>query len=136
MRQRHFLITVIFTLALFLITGALVSCSHSRQTANETEIPANERVTVTEYSSVQFDARESVPEVKATATTQEMSINDGHTILENICAQCHLVQSLLQIKKSSPEWEEILQQMEMMGVHLSEIDKSVLIGYLVSTEQP
>jgi hypothetical protein len=136
MRQRLFLITMIFTLVLFLITGVLVSCSRPRQTANETEIPADAQVTVIEHGSVLFEARESVPEVTATDTAQEMSIKDGHTILENICAQCHLVQTLLQIKKSRPEWEGVLQQMEMMGVHLSEIDKSVLLNYLVATEEP
>ena len=136
MRQRHFHNTVIFTLALLLITGALVSCSHPRQTTNKTKVPADAQVAAIDHASVQFEARENFPVIIATTTVQEMSINDGHTILENICAQCHLVQSLLQIKKSRPEWEGVLQQMEMMGVHLSNIDKSVLLDYLVATEEP
>jgi cytochrome c5 len=136
MRYRRFLPVKIYMLAMFLILGLLVSCSTPHTAATQIESSGGDQETRVEHASVQVDAQEVTIDVKATNPTQEMSINDGQTILENTCAQCHLAQSLLETKKSPAEWEAVLQQMALMGVRLSETEKIVLIEYLATTEEP
>jgi hypothetical protein len=136
MQNKQSLTKGIYTVALLMILVLLPSCTISRTTASQIEAQGSDQGTLNEHALVQFDAREKAPEVSATITTQEISIRDGSTILENNCTQCHLVQSLLQIKKSRIGWEEALGKMEAMGIHLSETEKITLLDYLASNEEP
>jgi hypothetical protein len=135
MRKRHSLGNLFYTSAIILILVLLVSCSALQSPTTQIKAPVDDQEMLREYASVQVDARESAPEVKVTTTTQEMSLIDGRSILENNCAECHLVQSLLQIKKSRTEWEGALQQMELIGIHLNETEKVVLLDYIATIEE-
>jgi hypothetical protein len=136
MRKRHFLRNLFYALAIILILVPLVSCSALQSTTTQIKVPVNDQKMLREYASVQVDARESAPEVNVTTTTQKMSLIDGRSIIENNCARCHLVQSLLQSKKSRTEWEGALQQMELMGIHLNVTERVVLLDYLATKEEP
>jgi cytochrome c5 len=61
---------------------------------------------------------------------------DGPSLLESHCAQCHTTQRLGHIKKSQTEWETTLAQMEAIGVHLTENEKVVLLNYLSTAGKP
>jgi hypothetical protein len=135
MRKRHILGSIIYILAFTLILVTQASCSTPHIITTPIKPLSDDQETTFGNVMVEANARESTSEVKEPVVTQEMSINDGRPILENICAQCHLVQSLLEIKKSRIEWEGVLQQMEIMGVHLSENEKVTLLDYLATSEK-
>jgi hypothetical protein len=136
MGNRNWLNNLVFTLAFIIILTPLAACTTSRTTASKIGVQDGGQVALNDHGLVQFDAREIAPEVSATITTQEISIRDGSTILENNCTQCHVVKSLLQIKKSRVGWEDALALMETMGVQLSETEKITLIDYLATNEEP
>jgi hypothetical protein len=133
---RNWLNNLVFTLAFIIILTPLAACTTSRSTASKIGVQGGGQVALNDHALVQFDAREIAPEVSVTITTQEISEKDGLTILVNNCTQCHLVQSLLQIKKSRIGWEEALGKMEAMGIHLSETEKITLLDYLATNEEP
>jgi hypothetical protein len=130
MRQRHFLVTVILGIFSPVIFVLLASCTTSPNADMQKETPPGVQEVLLEGADVQVDARLHVPETKETAVIQAPSMVDVQSIIESYCAQCHLVQSLLEIKKSRRDWEMSLQQMEKMGVHLSEAEKVILIDNL------
>lgn len=136
MRQRRLFTIVIFSIAFLANLVLLTSCGNIPVTDSQSDPRANEQEQVDARAVAQFDASVRLPEGNATAITQETSTIDGRSILESSCSQCHLVESLLQVKKSRTDWEGALQQMEMMGVHLSDTEKVSLLDYLATAEAP
>jgi LSD1 subclass zinc finger protein len=76
--------------------------------------------------------------VKDTArvVNQETSLQDGASLLNIRCAQCHTVELIKQTNQTRAEWENTLAQMEKMGVTLSNDEKIVLIDYLTGVDKP
>jgi hypothetical protein len=65
---------------------------------------------------------------RATTTLQ------GPSLLAIHCAQCHVIEGLLQIKKSLSEWDYTLTQMETLGADLDEQEKQILLDFLAVTD--
>lgn len=82
------------------------------------------------------DVRSSITAVEEPAATQVTQQADGLRVIEVRCSQCHVVQQLRQIQKSSAGWEETLVQMEALGVQLGDNEKTVLIDYLTNPGNP
>ncbi len=79
---------------------------------------------------VGFDAsalNSAAPEPISSPAT---AAQDGPSLLASHCSQCHSVQQLIQFKKSHSEWSKALDQMQAMGVRLSDTEKDVLLDYL------
>jgi LSD1 subclass zinc finger protein len=68
--------------------------------------------------------------------TQETSLQDGASLLNIRCAQCHTVELIKQTNQTRAEWENTLAQMKTMGVNLSADEKIVLIEYLTDISRP
>jgi len=136
MRNKSWQNNLVYTLVFIMILASLASCTTTSATASPIEAQGSDQEALNDQALVQFDVREKAPEVSVTITAQEISIKEGSTILENTCSQCHVVKSLLQIKKSRIGWEEALAQMETMGVHLNETEKITLLDYLATNEEP
>lgn len=68
--------------------------------------------------------------------TQETSLQDGASLINNRCARCHTIELIKQTKQMRAEWENTLARMEKMGVTLSDDEKIVLIDYLTGVDEP
>lgn len=136
MRQRRLITTIVFSIAFLANLVLLTSCGNIPVTDSQSDPRADDQEQLDARAVAQFDASVRLPEGNSTAITQETSTIDGRSILESSCSQCHLVESLLRVKKSRSDWEEALQQMEMMGVHLADTEKVILLDYLAATEAP
>jgi hypothetical protein len=136
MRERHLIHIIIFSIAFLAFPGLLASCGSASPTVFRNDARNIDQEKVDARAVAPFDASVGVPEVKVTAIVQETMRIDGGSILEAHCSQCHLVESLIQINKTPTEWEGVLQQMEMMGVHLAETEKASLLDYLTAAEKP
>jgi hypothetical protein len=86
--------------------------------------------------AVRLEARVSPPPPEQTVPPPVTSNVDAQSILENTCAQCHLIQSLVEINQSRADWERALQQMELLGVHIAEDEEVSLLDYLTGTTKP
>ncbi len=65
----------------------------------------------------------------------EKPIQDGPSLLQAHCTQCHEVQWLQQVKKTRIEWEKALSKMERFNVKISEAEKTVLLDYLAIADE-
>ncbi|NJC97584.1 MAG: hypothetical protein C3F07_13885 [Anaerolineales bacterium] len=84
-----------------------------------------------------FIAKSNMDDRNATLpVTQELSLQDGASLINSRCARCHSVELLKQTKQTGAEWEKSLAQMENMGVNLSADEKIVLIKYLTGMDMP
>lgn len=70
------------------------------------------------------------------ATSQEAGLQDGSSLIDSHCAQCHTIQRLKQTKKTRTGWENTLAKMERIGVSLSDTEKVVLLDYLTGIAEP
>jgi cytochrome c5 len=68
--------------------------------------------------------------------TQEMSLQDGASLINSRCARCHTAELIKQTKQTRAEWENTLAQMEKMGVTLTDDEKIVLIDHLIGVDEP
>jgi cytochrome c5 len=136
MQQKRLFVNLIFSIAFPVILVMMASCAHNPIPATQTDEPHDDQKVQVEHAASQVDARVHVPEVKEKAMIQETIAIDGRSILDNYCAQCHLVQSLLQTEKSRADWESALKQMEIMGVDLKETERSLLLDYLTNDREP
>jgi hypothetical protein len=136
MRPRYIFATIgfvtVFVVILVMLTAGFIPPGPVTKISTQTG-PRNVSV---ESAEVQVDAgasHSSTPEPLASPVTPKQ---DGPSLLESHCAQCHITRSLEQIKKSHAEWETTLAKMEAMGVHLNESEKVVLFEYLAVTDKP
>ena len=61
---------------------------------------------------------------------------DGPSLLQSRCTQCHELHWLQQVKKTRMQWEETVSQMKWFGVKISEAEQTVLLDYLATVDQP
>lgn len=88
------------------------------------------------HGEMQTDSDEPNLTAQESTTVKASSLQNGLSILESRCAQCHTPQWLKKTKKTQTEWEITLAQMERIGVHLSDTEKDILIDYLVYHVEP
>lgn len=119
-------LSIIFTVIAVLLFGYSIS---ARDIAS-----SSAQDTVVEYPAISTVFGELDSGIQKTAESTSDSINDGPSLLARHCTKCHTAQSLRRIKKQRAEWEMTLVQMERMGVRLSDIEKDVLLDYLVVTD--
>ncbi len=121
---------VIVVLALFIVfsisTSAVPSSNAISGVESATENPGE----------IQTDAGALNSTVQEPAVSQSASSQNGLSILESHCVQCHTTQWLMKNKKTRTEWEKTLVQMEIKGVHLSNTEKEDLIDYLIQSVEP
>ncbi len=61
---------------------------------------------------------------------------NGSSLLQSRCTQCHELQWLRQVKKTRTGWDETVSQMEWFGVKISDAEKTVLLDYLAGVDEP
>ncbi len=74
--------------------------------------------------------------IEPVASSPNMSQADGLLLLENRCSKCHLTDEIKQFKKSRSDWELTLNQMESLGIQLSEDERTMLLDYLATDHIP
>lgn len=130
MRPNH-LFTTIF---LYTITAAFLLLATAGCVPAKPELQANLAPDAREVLLEDDEVRENVDQGTSTAVesdlTQVAPQQNGKSILERYCAQCHLSQSLEQMRKPRSEWEGILRQMDRLGVKLSDDERTALLDYL------
>lgn len=136
MRPRFLLISMIYSTILAVFAVLLAACSTPASTVKQTEAPSNIWEKPAGRAEAQADAGTNISTVTEPVALQETPAQDGPALLEQHCAQCHLVQSLQQLRKSRSDWEKALAQMEKMGVQLDENEKLNLLNYLSTAGEP
>lgn len=136
MRPRYFLITMLSILIFIGIPALLSACSSHSSAISQINAPSGVPEALVEHTEVQVDDGALISATQEAAVSQVTSLQDGPSLLERHCAQCHLVQKLQQIKKPRAEWEKTLAQMEGMGVRLEAADKVNLLDYLTVADTP
>jgi hypothetical protein len=63
-------------------------------------------------------------------------LQEGPSLLQTRCTQCHALQKILQVKKTRTEWENALSKMESFNVKISDAEKKVLLDYLTTVDNP
>jgi len=104
-----------------------ISPAPIRPTENPNAQVENARVQNKTSSSI---SAARIPAVSQVVPPQDNPSIDGPSLLQNHCAQCHLVKLLEQSKKSRDDWEKTLSRMEEIGVRLSDAERSVLLDHL------
>lgn len=61
---------------------------------------------------------------------------EGPSILQAQCTQCHSLQKVLNVKKTSAGWEETLARMESYGTKINDSEKNLLLDYLTNVNKP
>ena len=131
MRPKYFFITIV-VMAFVVLTVKTISAR---------KMPLAKAATSNrEAQVVRDDAQLGNGELNSTTTEsieiKAMPIQDGPSILESRCVQCHTEQSILQKNKTRADWDKALIKMERLGVHLSDPEKVVLLDYLAPIIAP
>ena len=125
---------VAFLVAVLVLISACTVDVIAPGTGPPTIPPADTPVAQVPHAEVQVAAGATIPATAEPAAAQVTPPQDGSTLLEDHCAQCHTVQLLEQSKKTRTEWENTLGRMEGMGVHLSDTEKVLLLDYLATAD--
>jgi len=135
MRPRYLLI-IILTAFIFIVIFVQRSTVSQSRGLSPPITPKTDQVALVERVEDQVDATPFITATPEPVLIQAASQKDGPTLLESHCARCHTIQSLTQIKKSRPEWQNALAKMEALGVHLDDNEKIILLEYLELANQP
>jgi hypothetical protein len=127
---------LVFNLALFLVMVSLVSCATTSRPDAQPDSANIDSTILVRDPALRVDAEVSTSQLKDPDAPEVTSAVDAQSILDHTCAQCHVKQSLLSINQPRSAWESALQQMEKMGVHLSETEQAVLLDYLSGSTGP
>lgn len=136
MRSRNFFLNILFNAALAVLFTMLTSCSTFRNNAAQIYSPSEEQSAQMEEAGLQVDAWILNSAMTETATSEIKPMQDGLAILQANCIGCHVTAWFDQFEKSISEWEEVLDQMEAMGVRLSDTEKGILLNYLAVADRP
>jgi cytochrome c5 len=136
MRPKYLFTTISFVLVFAVVLVMLAIGFIPLRGGNQADSQSDAREVTVERVDVQIAASTYIPSTTEPLVSETASRQDGPSLLESHCAQCHNTQSLEQTKKSYAEWEKTLSHMETMGVHLDESEKVVLIKYLAVTDNP
>lgn len=135
MRPSHFL-TGIFISSVFVV-GIVLIAAYALPTKS---IPSTNLKSHSEEEAVErevvIQSRSINEQPNQPAAVQSTPFPDGPSIIENHCERCHIPQLIIQVKKSRSEWEQTLDQMEKMGVSMSEDEKTTLLDFLISGDNP
>jgi len=122
----------IFTALIVLLTAGSIPPSSVTQNNSRSDA----RDALVERDEAHVDNGELISPTIPPVVSQVTPSQDGLSIIESRCTQCHVAQQLKQIKKPRSEWEKTLAQMEMMGVHLSDSERGALFNYLAVADKP
>ena len=136
LRSRYFLVTMISVAvtSVFILLIAVGFLPPSP--VDQTVTPINVQDPLVERVDPKVDAGASNSPATEPAVSQVTPLQDGQSLLESYCTQCHLAQLLEEVNKSRSDWEKTLAQMESMGVHLDDAEKVILLDYLAGAARP
>ncbi len=69
-------------------------------------------------------------------SSSETALQEGSSLLQTRCTQCHSLKTIQQAKKTRAEWEKTLSKMESFGAKISDTEKNVLLDYITSVNKP
>jgi hypothetical protein len=130
MRPKDLFITIIVNAVFAAVLGLLTSCSMPQKSVTQTVSSRDVRDALAEQVAFQADAGAVVSIAEGPVAPHDMPVQSGLSLLQSHCSGCHLTAWIDQIEKPRAEWEEILERMESMDVHLSDSEKDVLLDYL------
>ena len=135
LQPRYFIVTIM-SVAIFAIVILLVAAGYlPLGTVDKTVSPIDDRDPMLDRVELSVDAGASVPAVTGPAASHAAT-QDGRSLLDSYCTQCHTARSFEGIEKSRSDWENTLAQMEALGVHLEEAEKVILLDYLAGDARP
>ena len=124
-------LAAVLTLAITLLT----SCKPNQEYVIQEVPTSGGQKTSTGLIPTQVEANHPVTATTESAAEQGVAVQDGQALLKQHCAMCHIVIPYDQVKNSRPEWAEVLDRMEGMGVKLSETEKETLLDYLSAADE-
>jgi hypothetical protein len=140
MQPRYYFVTIIFTAVSAVILALLASCSMPPDTTAQIDSSLDNREALVEHNTSQVEAGALVSATSRPTTepvaSQVTPTQDAQALLHLHCARCHAATWLDHIEKPRAEWQKVLERMEVMGVHLSDTDKDVLLEYLSVAGKP
>jgi mono/diheme cytochrome c family protein len=60
------------------------------------------------------------------------SAEDGATLLNTVCSQCHGTDRITSAKKTREKWDQTVSRMITRGAQLTDAQKAVLVDYLAA----
>lgn len=64
------------------------------------------------------------------AMAQSLPDGPGSKATERVCGQCHGIEVFASARKSSDEWDKIINQMVQKGLQITDDDYSTVLEYL------
>jgi hypothetical protein len=125
-----------FVTALVAAVVLLAANSISARTTTLTGTPSDNQEVQTEAAITKTEAVFSNLPTQAPTPFPQTALQEGQLLLQDRCTQCHPLQKVLQVKRTRTEWEKILSEMESFNVKISDPEKEVLLGYLISVDNP
>lgn len=134
MRPKYLFTTISFVMVIAVVLVMLAIGFIPLRGANQVDSQSDVRDAPMEHVNIQIATSTIIPSTRVPLASQSVSLQDGPSLLERHCAQCHPTQGLEKTQKSYAEWEKTLSHMETMGVHLDESEKTILLKYLAVTD--
>jgi cytochrome c5 len=134
MRLRYLFTTISFVIVFAVVLVMLAIGFIPLSAGNQINSQSNIRNVPVERVDVRITAGATISSTTEPLVFQAASLQDGSSLLESHCAQCHNTKSLEKTKKSYAEWKKTLSHMETMGVHLNDSEKVDLLNYLTATD--
>lgn len=135
MRSVYFFASLIIVAVVAVILLLFAHGPNRSSADNQTDLPSAVLENTAE-EPVRVDTSAHIPERVEPVGTNVVSQEDSPALLTKRCGQCHMATLLKQYKKSRPEWEITLVQMEAFGLQLNDDERELLLDYLSATEQP
>ena len=136
MRFRTIYNATFFFILIATVLVLLAACNVSPKAVLKSNLPSDVSDVPLEQVDVQPEVGE--PASGPTETLESLAAPqlDALSIMDSHCSSCHVVQNLEKIKKSRTGWEDALAKMERNGVRLSDAERTVLLDYLATADEP
>ncbi len=128
---------VIFVVAIPVLLFTLIAAGRGGPGTNPaTTQPSDTANGQTEHISEPPGEKAPQANVTETDETGLSSEQDGRTLLQAHCAQCHSVKLLERSNMPRAQWESTLTRMETHTGHLSDVERATLLDYLAAPDKP
>ncbi len=126
-----FIVTA-FVAALVLLAAKSISASTIPLSKTKSDVQGVQ----TKRSEVPTEVGSSNLSTQAPTPSPETALQEGPSLLQTRCTQCHPLQTIRQVKQTRTEWEKTLSKMESFNVKISDTEKKVLLDYLTMVDNP
>jgi len=136
MRSKYLLTVTLLVTAAVAVIVVIAATAILAGTIPWSRNKPEEQAVQTKPTEVKTEVRSPNSSAANPTPSMETPFQDGGSLVQSRCAQCHDLQWLQQVKKTRMEWETTLSRMEWFNVKLGKAEKTVLLDYLAHVDEP